>query len=213
MTNVVISPPKSISVRVGTGVLTGTQQVQINQATNLSNTAITEANTAYILANSVSGTANTAELIAINAGNTANSAYILANNVSSTANTAEVIAINAGNTANSAYSLANSVSGTANASQVIAISAYNAANTKFSANGGIINGNILPSNGNISLGSAAAPFKEVYVSSGTVWIDNIALSNTNNQFTISNETAMNVSGNIITSGKFFGIIDAGDNSF
>lgn len=192
MTNVVVNPPKSITVRVGTGVLTGTQQVQINQATTYSNIAITEANAAYILANNVSGTANTAEIIANNAAILANSAYSLANSVSSTANGA---------------------SSTANTAQVIAFSAYSAANTKFSANGGIINGNILPANGNISLGSASSPFKEVYVSSGTVWIDNIALSNTNNQFTISNETAMNVAGDIITSGRFFGVIDAGDNSF
>lgn len=192
MPNVVISPPKSIAVRVGTGVLTGTQQVQINQATTYSNIAITEANSAYILANSVSGTANTAESVAYAAADTANTAYSLANSVSSTANVAVA---------------------TANTAETIAFSAYSAANTKFSANGGIINGNIIPANGNISLGSAVSPFKEVYVSSGTVWIDNIALSNTNNQFTITNETAMNVSGDIITSGKFFGIIDAGDNSF
>jgi hypothetical protein len=192
MPNVVVTPPRSISVRVGTGVLTGTQQNQINTATDEANLAITTANAAYILANGVSDTANTAEVLAYAAANTANTAYSLANSVSSTANVAVA---------------------TANTAEVIAFSAYSAANTKFSANGGIINGNIIPANGNISLGSSTSPFKEVYVSSGTVWIDNIALSNTNNQFTITNETAMNVSGDIITSGKFFGIIDAGDNSF
>ena len=192
MTNVVITPPRSISVRVGTGVLTGTQQSQINTATDEANIAISTANAAYILVNGVSDTANSAEVLAYAAANTANTAYFLANSVSSTANNA---------------------SSTANTAESIAFSAYSAANTKFSANGGIINGNIIPANGNISLGSAVSPFKEVYVSSGTVWIDNIALSNTNNQFTISNETAMNVSGDIITSGKFFGTIDVGDNSF
>lgn len=198
MPNVVVSPPNSISVRVGsatqpriqstatfTGALSTAQQAEIDMA-------LSEANTAYILANSVYDLANTAETQAAAAYSGANTAYTLADSVSSTANTAVA---------------------TANTAETIAFSAYSAANTKFSANGGIINGNIIPANGNISLGSAVSPFKEVYVSSGTVWIDNIALSNTNNQFTITNETAMNVSGDIITSGKFYGVIDAGDNSF
>jgi hypothetical protein len=78
--NVVVNPPGSISVRVGsatqpriaststfTGAITAAQQAQIDNASNVSNTA-------YSLASSVYGVANTAYIFASSAFDEANTA-------------------------------------------------------------------------------------------------------------------------------------------
>ena len=138
--NVVVNPPGSISVRVGSatqpriaststfsGAITAAQQAQIDNASTVSNTA-------YSLASSVYGVANTAYVFASSAFDEANTSYSLANSVSSTANTAV-------NYANSAYTLAN---------------------TALPATGGTITGTIVPNSNTINLGSSTNPFGIFY---------------------------------------------------
>jgi hypothetical protein len=73
--------------------------------------------------------------------------------------------------------------------------AYDAANTKYSSSGGtiagnvIVTGNVTPTTDNVySLGSATYRWKDIFVGAGTVDIDGVKLSKTNNQLVISGAT-------------------------
>jgi hypothetical protein len=188
---VVVNPVQTINVKVnqqnpqvvhGTSTFIGasSQEAQIQGAFNAANSAVSAAAAATLAAN--------------NAYNASNISY-------AAANTALTQVGNAYNEANLAYA---------------------SANTKFSANGGLISGNvtitgsIVPTSSNtFTLGTANTPWKSLYVSSGTVYIDNIALSNSNNSLTISNSSSfivpsINISGDIISNGIFYGVISQVD---
>ena len=119
--------------------------------------------------------------------NTANIALQTAQTASTVANTAIVQVGSSYNEANAAYALAN---------------------TKYSANGGalygnmVITGNITPATDNTySLGTANSKFKSLYVSSGTIHIDNISLSSSGGSLQIANSASMNISGGLAVSGN------------
>jgi hypothetical protein len=119
--------------------------------------------------------------------NTANTALQTAQTASTVANTAIVQVGSSYNEANAAYALAN---------------------TKYSANGGalygnmVITGNITPATDNTySLGTANSKFKSLYVSSGTIHIDNISLSSSGGSLQIANSASMNISGGLAVSGN------------
>ena len=101
----------------------------------------------------------------------------------------------------------------ANAASATAQTALTIASTSYSANGGLLHGNmtiagnIIPSNANTyTLGSAQYPFRSLYVGPGTIYIDNIAMSNSNGQLTITGTNSMNVTGDLQVSGAFYGVV-------
>ncbi len=84
--------------------------------------------------------------------------------------------------------------------------AYDAANTKYSSSGGtiagnvIVTGNVNPTTDNVySLGSASYRWKDIFVGAGTVDIDGVKLSKTNNQLVISGATDLVLSGTNVPS--------------
>jgi hypothetical protein len=109
---------------------------------------------------------------------------------------------------------------TANAALIVANNALSQVNSKYSANGGLlsgdmaITGNIIPTvSDHFTLGNSQFPFESLYVGPGTVYVDGIAISNTNGSLTISNTTTFTVEGDIQTGGTIFGsiaVVDGGD---
>ena len=96
--------------------------------------------------------------------------------------------------------------------------AYDAANTKYSSSGGtiagnvIVTGNVNPTTDNVySLGSASYRWKDIFVGAGTVDIDGVKLSKTNNQLVISGATDLVLSGTNVPSSS--GLANTVTNAF
>ena len=96
--------------------------------------------------------------------------------------------------------------------------AYDAANTKYSSSGGtiagnvIVTGNVNPTTDNVySLGSASYRWKDIFVGAGTIDIDGVKLSKTNNQLVISGATDLVLSGTNVPSSS--GLANTVTNAF
>ena len=135
-------------------------------------------------------------------------AYNTANTALTEAQAATVAAGQAYNASNISYAAANTALAEVGGAYNTANGAFAYANTRYSANGGtlygnmVITGNITPATDNTyTLGTANSRFKSLYVSSGTIYIDNISLSNSGGSLQIANSTSMNISGGLAVSGN------------
>ena len=169
-----------------------------------SNTAISDANTAGNYANSAFATANSlivsaTDVFARNQANAAfeqaNTGYTQANLAFTRANTGYTQANIAFTQANTASNNSTSASSYANAAFARGNTAFNLANTKLNKNGDtmlgdlLMTGNIIPTAANTYfLGTKAKPFKSLFVGPGSVDIDGIVLSNTDNALIITSNT-------------------------
>ena len=100
-----------------------------------------------------------------------------------------------------ARSTANAGFDKANSANSLAQAGFNAANTKFNSSGGTVSGNInvtgnvSPTTDNVySLGSQSYRWKDLYVGPGSVYIDNIVLSNTGGKLTIAGASDISIAG-------------------